>query len=346
MNILVVVVSLVLLITLHELGHFLFAKKFDVKVHEFGIGIPPRLIGKKIGETIYSINLLPLGGFVRMLGEDERVDDKRSFSEKPAWQRAIILVAGVASFWIIAVLIFAFVAFGWGVMSIAPEDAEVDAFLLVNQVDEEIEREKDIRVQDIIKEVNGKEVSKTADFENLLKENGKTITIQRGDKIEEVDISEFDSDEILSFLGLVRATEERKSLTESFSFGARQTINVTRLQAGGIWMAIRGAITGEGLPEGMELGGAVMIGDMATDALDRGLGDYLMFVGIIATILAFMNILPIPALDGGRLLFLAIEKIKGSPIPVRVEQTVNAVFFVLLLTLMVLITVRDIYNIF
>ena len=346
MNVLIFVISLVLLITLHELGHFLFAKKFDVKVHEFGIGIPPRVIGKKIGETIYSINALPLGGFVRMLGEDEQVEDERSFSQKPIWQRAIILVAGVVSFWVVAVLIFAVVAFGWGVMTEIPEDVEAEnSFLLVNVIDSNYEREDGLRMQDQIKEINNREVKTVEDFEKNI-EDGALLTILRGDEIKEIEVEEEGADEILSLVDVRRVAMNRMSVLESGSFGVRQTVNVTRLQAGGLWMALRGAVTGEGLPEGMEIGGPVMIGDMATDALDRGIGDYLMFVGMIATILAFMNILPIPALDGGRLLFLGIEKVKGSPIPERVERSVNAAFFVLLLVLMIVITLRDIYNIF
>ncbi|MGM0439204.1 MAG: M50 family metallopeptidase [Patescibacteria group bacterium] len=343
MDILIVIISLVVLITLHELGHFLFAKKFDVKVHEFGIGIPPRVIGKKIGETIYSINLLPLGGFVRMLGENEQVDDERSFSEKPAWQRAIILVAGVVSFWIVAIFIFASVSFGWGIMTEVPEDVEAEnTFLYVNWVEEEIEEE--INLQDRITEVNDQEITTVEDFENSLKDKN-TVTVLRGDEEVEVSFEDKDKEEILSAIDLRRVAMEKKSLPQAAVFGVKQTVNVTRLQASGLWMALKGSITGEGLPEGMEFGGPVMIGDMATDALDRGAGDYLMFVGMIATVLAFMNILPIPALDGGRLVFLAIEKVKGSPIPERVEQTANAVFFLLLLGLMIVITVRDIFNI-
>lgn len=339
MNILIVILSLVVLITLHELGHFLFAKKFDVKVHEFGIGIPPRMVGKKIGETIYSINWIPLGGFVRMLGEDERVDDERSFSQKPAWQRAIILVAGVASFWLVAILIFAIVSFGWGVMTEVPDDVDSDSFLMVNWIESEAEGDG-LQLQDRIIKVGDNRVDTISGLEDSLDESS-AVTVIRGDQ--EVDLT---LEEDLSGVDVRRVSMVKKSAPQALAFGVRQTVNVTRLQAGGLWMALKGAVTGEGLPEGMELGGPVMIGDMATDALDRGVGDYLMFVGMIATILAFMNILPIPALDGGRLLFLAVEKVKGSPIPEKVERNVNAVFFLLLIVLMVVVTVRDLFNIF
>ena len=323
MNILIFVISLVLLITLHELGHFLFAKKFDVKVHEFGIGIPPRMIGKKIGETIYSINWIPLGGFVRMLGEDERVEDERSFSKKPVWQRAIILVAGVASFWLVAILIFGIVAFGWGITEVEIDQGGLmNEFVDVGRIEESIMAEAIARQGEMT--VEGEKLTDENIENHLFEEDGVFFleTDQGGIKI-----------------------SHKEGFSDALKFGVSHPVRITKLQAGGLWMALRGAVTGEGLPEGMELGGPVMIGDMATDALDRGVGDYLMFVGIIATILAFMNILPIPALDGGRLLFLAVEKVKGSPIPERVERNVNAVFFLLLITLMIVVTIRDIFNI-
>src|SRR4030043_410619 len=100
------VVALFVAMCLHELGHFITAKRFGVKVEEFGIGLPPRLFGKKIGETIYSLNLLPLGAFVKMPGEIEHSDDPRSFFKKPIWQRALIVAAGVISFWILAAILF------------------------------------------------------------------------------------------------------------------------------------------------------------------------------------------------------------------------------------------------
>ena len=114
LNIIIVVISLVVLVTLHELGHFILAKKFGVRIEEFGIGIPPKIIGKKIGETEYSLNLIPLGAFVKLYGEEERIEEERSFSGKPIWQRALIVLGGVIAFWIIAAFIMAVVAGIWG----------------------------------------------------------------------------------------------------------------------------------------------------------------------------------------------------------------------------------------
>ena len=324
MNIAIVVFSLVFLITLHELGHFLLAKKFDVKVHEFGIGFPPRAFAKKIGETLYSINILPLGGFVRMMGEDEKVEDERSFSEKPIWQRAIILIAGVSTSWILAMLVFAIVASGWGVMRFEFGEDRFNQAFLAGRLTEE-----DNIVNQMILENDFKFEGEEVDADKL-----KSLALRDQELV-------FERDEERIVIESIDGFNLR-----SIGFGITHPLRVTALQATGLRIALEGFVTGEGLPEDMEFGGPVMIGDMATEALDRGVGDYLMFVGMIATILAFMNILPIPALDGGRLMFLGIEKVKGEPIPVRVERAVNTVFFLLIVILMIVVTVRDIYNIF
>jgi len=122
LTILIIFLAVIGLLVLHELGHFLLAKKFGVKVEEFGIGYPPRIFGKKIGETIYSLNLLPFGAFVRIVGEEERIKDERSFSQKPIWQRALILLGGVASFWLVAFFILTLVAGTWGLPTAISDD--------------------------------------------------------------------------------------------------------------------------------------------------------------------------------------------------------------------------------
>src|SRR4030042_6402817 len=108
-TIIIVFISFVILVILHEFGHFILAKIFGVKVEEFGLGYPPRLLGKKFGETIYSINLLPLGGFVKIYGQEERIDNPRSFTTKPFWQRALIILGGIISFWVVSAILLSIV---------------------------------------------------------------------------------------------------------------------------------------------------------------------------------------------------------------------------------------------
>ncbi|GAH75098.1 unnamed protein product, partial [marine sediment metagenome] len=114
MIILIVFISLIGLIILHEFGHFAIAKKFGVRVEEFGIGYPPRIFGKKIGETLYSLNLLPFGAFVKIYGEEGGIESAHSFTGKPIWQRALIILGGVVSFWIISAILLSIVFGGGG----------------------------------------------------------------------------------------------------------------------------------------------------------------------------------------------------------------------------------------
>src|SRR3989344_2515746 len=109
LTIFVAFISLIGLMVIHEFGHFILAKKFGAKVEEFGVGYPPRVLGKKIGETIYSLNLIPFGAFVKVHGETGGVEDYHSFTEKPMWQRISIVLGGVVSFWIVSVVVLSLV---------------------------------------------------------------------------------------------------------------------------------------------------------------------------------------------------------------------------------------------
>src|SRR3989338_2641458 len=129
--------SLIALIVIHELGHFILAKKFGVKVEEFGSGYPPRVLGKKIGETVYSLNLWPFGAFVKIHGEEGGIEDYRSFIGKPIWQRVAIVLGGVVSFWIVAVILLSIVAGVWG-LPVAVSDEEsanlIDPKIQITQI--------------------------------------------------------------------------------------------------------------------------------------------------------------------------------------------------------------------
>src|SRR3989344_4741740 len=121
-TILAAFIGLVGLMVIHEFGHFILAKKFGIKVEEFGIGYPPRLFGKKIGETVYSVNLLPFGAFVKVYGEQGGIEDYHSFSGKPMWQRLAIVFGGVISFWVAAAIILGIVAGVWGLPAAVADD--------------------------------------------------------------------------------------------------------------------------------------------------------------------------------------------------------------------------------
>lgn len=350
-NILIIVFSLLLLIFFHELGHFLFAKKYGVKVEEFGMGIPPRIFGKKVGETVYSINLLPLGGFVKLLGEDTKVDDERSFSTKPIYQRAIIIFAGVAAFFVIAFLIFSLYA-AVGVRTPITEEEIVlyensDVFV-VNVIEDSPAKKAGIMPGDILLEIDNNPIKKPSEAALLLEERkGEEIPIKmlRGKEESVFSIvprEEYNENEGALGIAMVITASKKYPFYQTPIKGALMTGETTFSILSSIYEFVVSRITGEELPPGMRVGGPVAIVQFGTGAFSRGFPDFLQFLGLITVSLAILNILPIPALDGGRLVFLAIEKVKGSPISEKMEYGLNAVFFFLLMGTLIVVTYSDI----
>ncbi len=346
MNIFIVIATIVVLIVLHELGHFIFAKKYGVRVDEFGVGIPPRLFGKKIGETIYSINLIPLGGFVKLHGEDAAEDDEKSFSQKPIYQRAVILFAGVAAFFVVAAIIFSIISYTGVRTAVADDFVADDAQIIITQVAPESPAdEAGMRMGDVIKKVNGEEVSKAQETISLLDAEEVNLLLLRGEKEISVSViprSEHPEKEGPLGIGLIRTVDKSYPLYAAPFQGTVMMAQMTGAVVHGFYTALSSVVTGKPLPDGMEIGGPVRIVEMGSQTIDRGVYDYLYFVALISISLAVINILPIPALDGGRLFFLGIEKVKGSPIPQKLEQGMNVFFFLALITLMLFVTFKDI----
>ncbi len=350
MPLFIVIASLVVLILIHELGHFAFAKYFGVRVDEFGIGIPPRLFGKKIGETLYSINLFPLGGFVKMQGEDKAEPGERSFSEKPIYQRAIILFAGVAAFFIMAIVIFSVVS-TMGVRHVvsAEETNITDPQVMVMGVAPDSPAENaGVKMGDVIFGINGKEVTTIDELVSEINDEKVTLSFLKGEEVIDLELTprvDYPEEEGAVGLSMVLTSEESYPFYIAPLQGVKMTFNITSNVIFGFYSMISSFVTGSELPPGMEIGGPVKIVEVGAESMQRGLVDYLNFIGIISISLAVLNILPIPALDGGRLLFLGIEKIKGSAISQKLEQNLNAVFFLLLITLMIFVTFKDIQGI-
>jgi regulator of sigma E protease len=352
MTIFYIILTLIVLIVLHELGHFLLAKKYGVKVEEFGVGIPPRMWGKKIGETIYSINWIPLGGFVRLYGEDRSINDERSFSSKPIYQRALIVFGGIAAFFLIAVIIFSAYA-AVGVRSVvSEEDLQTGEYskeqIVIASILEESPAEKaGVQTGDVVKEVDGVSIKKTTEATSLIQEGtGREIEIKVDRGGEEVVLSllldeEHQVEERVAGVMMLLTAEKNYPLYYAPVKGALITKDMTLMTISGFGTLLKSAVTRTSLPEGMEVGGPVAIVEIGAGAFDRGLSDFLYFVGFITVSLAVINAVPIPALDGGRLVFLALEKLKGSPVSEKIEQRLTAGSFLILLTLMIFITLKD-----
>lgn len=366
MNILLFIVILVVLILVHEFGHFIIAKKFGIRVDEFGVGFPPKLFGKKYGETEYTINLLPFGGFVKIFGETpdgESIsgpDSARSLVNKPKWVQALVMFGGVGFNILAAWLLFS-VIFAIGMpTAVSPED--------IGQVSNP--------ALTIIEVLPG-----TPAYTAGLKAGDKLIAIESGG----FSVSEITSDQISEFIssrggkeitvlymrgsvegkasvvpeeGIVKDELDRAAI--GISMGIVGIVKVpphkALYQGGKLTIEMLGAVTvaivgflASALTFGADfsqVAGPVGIVGFVGDAAALGLIPLLLFTAFISLNLAVINLLPLPALDGGRLLFLLVETIKGSPIKPSIVNALNVIGFMLLILLMLVVTYNDIVKIF
>ncbi|MCX6718476.1 MAG: M50 family metallopeptidase [Candidatus Staskawiczbacteria bacterium] len=347
--------SLIILMIIHEFGHFIIAKKFGVRVDEFGIGYPPRLYGKKIGETIYSINLLPLGAFVRIYGEEGGLDDYRSFTSLKIWQRVLIIIGGVAAFWIAAIIIFS-VVFAIGTdLPVGDQDVQglTNAQVKIISVSENSPAgQAGIKIADTIKAIKvagvDTKINKVADFQKITQDNkGKeiTITIERNGKTFDVNLTPRINPPagqgsvgigLERMATLIQKTAWYMAPVQGVIYTWQTTVNALK----GLYVTLSGLIGGKGAPEGASFAGPLGITIFLANAASYGVGFFLYFIGMICVFIAIFNLFPIPALDGGKLVFLLIEKIKGKPVSVKVEQGITLVFFAILICLSLFITIK------
>ena len=358
LSIITVFLSLTGLMVLHEFGHFIIAKKYGVKVEEFGLGYPPRLFGKKIGETLYSVNLIPFGAFVKLFGEEKEVKDKRSFTGRPIWQRAFIVLGGVLSFWIIAAILLSLVVFIGAPYEISDEEAGVlrDPRVQIIAVSANSPAQgAGLQVGDTIREIKIENVeysgiNKVKEVQDILqKGRGKEIilTTERGNKMIESSVLSRENpppEEGAVGIGLARTAIKSSPWYKAPWLGIKATFNTTFLVILGWYQVIAKLFAAE--PTGVQFLGPVGIFDIMRQRSEMGINYYLHFIAIISIYLAVFNLLPIPALDGGKLLFLGIEKIKKRPVSPEFEQKITTVFFLLLISLMILVTIKDIKRIF
>lgn len=353
--------SLVALIVIHELGHFLIAKKLGVKVEEFGLGFPPRIWGKEIGETLYSLNWIPFGGFVKIYGHEEPVfGDPRSFAERPFWQKSLIILGGVLVFWVVAAIILSIVM-GIGAPT-AIEDSDTAGLIdpkvqIVSVLKDSPAESAGLRIGDVITkaklqdetpiEIN--KVSEVQSFSQAHKGESVILTIRRGSDIFDAEMTlkkDYGENEGPIGVALVRTALKKYPWYIAPIKGVEATFSLTYAIIRAWIMLLASLFSGHGLPQGVEVGGVVKIFQLFTEVGGLGASYFLQFVAVIAIHLALINSLPIPALDGGWFFFMLVEKIKGKPLNQVFVQKTSAVFFFLLVGLMIWITIRDIINIF
>ncbi|MEK7125242.1 MAG: M50 family metallopeptidase [Patescibacteria group bacterium] len=350
----IIVISI--LIFVHEFGHFVVAKRAGMKVEEFGFGFPPRLWGLKRGDTTYSINWIPFGGFVKIYGEDgQDRADSGSFSSKSVGVRLGVVLAGVVMNFFFAMLLL-MLGNGLGLrIAIVDETTNTvaqDKKVQVIQVVPESPAETGgLRVLDAIKEVrlpNGsiQSVRTPKDLQDIVTSAaGQRVGIitERGTERIEIPVTlRSNPPPGQGPLGVSLALTGVVSYPwyQAIWRGAVDTVNLTINTVYGYGDLLAKLITTGKL--GADVSGPIGIASITGQAARIGFSYLIQLIAIISVNLAVLNIIPFPALDGGRALMLVIEKIKGSPVNVKVENAINTVGFFLLLTLMVLVTIKDI----
>ena len=327
------------LIAIHEFGHFSFAKLFKVKVNEFALGMGPKIFSKKKGETAYSLRLLPVGGFVSMEGEDEESADEGAFNNKPAWQRFIIIAAGAILNLLLGVL----------VVGICLSCSELVGTRVVHSFDADAtSRASGLQVGDEILEINNTPIYsfKGISF-NLVRDSDNKIDMvvrRNGEKVElkGVEFTQFEF-------------EGRNYIKQDFIIvGEKPTVvNVVKnafLDSASIVQMVRlslfDMVTGKYGVKDMSGPVGTISAIAESTAQPEALADKLLtalnFLSMITINVGVFNLLPLPALDGGRLFFLFIEMIRKKPIPAEKEGKVHTVGLILLLALMAVITISDI----
>lgn len=352
LTLILVILIISLLILVHEWGHFYSARWLGVKVEEFGFGFPPRVFSFVKNGVRYSLNLLPLGGFVKIFGEHgEGEDHKSSFASRPAWHRFIILFAGVFMNLVLAWAFFS-VSAGIGTPKISEERGIPVS--IIGVVPDSPAKKAGIHLGDQVLEMRGHDLTLRIETEEDVRNftdayRGEQITllIKRGEEVQEIKVTprgHVPEGEGPLGVALGRLAIERSPWYLAPVDGLRTLAISTVATLQGLYSLARDFVfTGTTTAE---VSGPIGIFMFAQDSQVLGLSFFLQFIGILSVNLAILNFLPIPALDGGRILFLLIEKIKGRKINPRIEDMVHTIGFVLLILLMLLVTYKDITRIF
>lgn len=361
-TIIVFLLILSILVLVHEAGHFVMAKIFGIKVEEFGFGLPPRAFGKKFGETIYSINWLPIGGFVKLYGEDEAgagkpqfktqkskikaKDENRAFFSRPVWQRAIVVFAGVFMNFALAVAIISFLFSVVGV-PIPGNKVMVDAIVKSSPAET-----AGLKVGDTVEAINGISITSTTQLISITKQHlGEKLKLtikDKGLKIKDLEITprkKYPSNEGPMGVAISQdSTIKKYPWYEAPFVGTKEALHETGLIANGLVMIVVQIFTKGSVPP--DVAGPVGIAQLTGTVVNIGPFAVLSFISLLSLNLAIINILPIPALDGGRLFFILIEGIFRKKVNQKFEGYAHAVGMAILLGLIALITIHDLFRIF
>lgn len=321
-NFIIAILVFVVIVLIHEFGHFIIAKLSGVRVEEFAIGMGPKIFGSKKGETLYSLRLVPIGGFCKLTGEDEESNDSKAFSKKPVFTRIAVIFFGPLMNFLLAALIFSLVIIQVPVINeVIIDKPAYSAGILKG---------------DKIIEINGNKIEDWNEVKSLISSNtGEPlkITLQRNNQIKEVSV--IPVVENAKEGPIVGIKPSLKVSGISFKQGLRSTYEIS----GSMLDFLIKLLTGRASTE--EVSGPVGIFVFINEAAKIGFLYVLNLTAFLSLNLGIINLLPIPALDGGRLMFLIIELIRRKPIDAEKEGFINFVGFVMLMILAVIIAYRD-----
>jgi len=374
MTLLIFILILSILVLVHEFGHFIVAKRSGIRVEEFGLGLPPRIIGKKIGETLYSFNLLPFGGFVKLTGEDDTEitskNDPKSFVSKRAYVRAAILMAGVTMNLILAIVVFQFVLASNNYKSLYLPlffdhtfrfgETETANTVVASYTEDSAGKEAGIEVGEAIIEINDVPVYSINDVRSQVKDKaGREIKVllmdlrrQSNGEIRSVNLVPLKDEEGNGIIGVYMT----KAVTISYandkvSAGVLHSYNMMSYSVITFANLIKASFEARSVgPVSEGVAGPVgiysVVGNILSYSGSKVVLSLLDLVALMSLSLAFLNIMPFPALDGGRLGFVVLEMLRGGKkVSPNFEASVHKWGMIFLLGLIVLVTFKDVFKI-
>jgi regulator of sigma E protease len=331
--IIMAILAFSLLVIIHELGHFTLAKLNGVKVHEFSLGMGPKLFGIKGKETEYLIKAFPIGGYVKMEGEESGSDDPRAFNNKTPWQKLSIVSAGAIMNLILAVVLFAFVGASEGYIlpiigEVSPNSPAMNA---------------GVQVGDKITKVNKVNIDRWDEFLNQIytsKGESMSMTIVRNSKVKEISLKPIkDAKENRYMVGIRVSGEEKKlNFGEAVIYGFNQTISTAKQTFGFFGSLFKGQVSAN------DVGGPISIIRLSGKAAQAGFTKLMFLTALLSVQLGIFNIIPFPALDGGWIFILLFEIISGKKLDEKKVGAVNYIGFMILMAVMVLVVIKDIVS--
>lgn len=359
-TIIIFLLILSLLVLIHEAGHFFVAKFFNIKVEEFGFGLPPRAFGIKRGETLYSINWLPIGGFVKLYGEDEAgsgsvslksqilptKDVSRAFYARPVWQRASVVVAGVVMNFILAVAI---VSILFSVVGVATPGKNVVVDTVLKNSPAAV---GGLKTGDTILSIDNKNITDPSQIVAITKQHlGEAVKLKIKDKASNTKTIVVTPRKVYPRTeGAMGIAISQTSIIKKYPWyeapfvGTKEVLNQSALIAVGLFTVVAQLVTKGSVPS--DVAGPVGIAQLTGTVVSIGLPAVLSFIALLSINLAIVNVLPIPALDGGRLFFILFEGITGKKVNPKYENYAHTIGMAVLLILIALITLHDLIRVF